>query len=437
MKMGSMKKAAALMMAAVMAVSMTGCGGSKSENSSAVVGDSADTTADSGSEAAEQAAPGKKGSIEFWTVFTGADGSSMQAMVDAYNATNPDYTVNHRAMEANDLYLKLPLAIQSGQDVPDVAISHIERLGLFQENNFLTDYTGLLEGSKIKKENYLQTAWEMSDLNGGHYGVPLDVHSFVTYVNMDLYDKYGNGALDDGILTWDEIFASGEATKADGVIDVAIGWYRANWLSSYAQLGGTLSADGSDPSFANETAEKVLNKWKEFYDAGYTSKEGDDPWAMFTGGQMLYCPEGIWMRNQAEEAQMNYKMVEYPAWDEDHRGGWTSSHQFILPVKADRTDEQTQAALDFINFIGENSLEWAKAGQRPAHLSINDVAEFKDMPQSFITDDYLLMYDYKYYGYATEALDKIFPEVFFERMEALEGLKQAEQETRDLISTQG
>lgn len=425
----------ALTMVSVLAVSMSGCGNNGSVSK---FGGAAETDHTGGYKvSSEDVAPGKKGTIEFWTVFTGADGSSMQAMVDAYNATNPDYTVNHRAMEANDLYLKLPLAIQSGQDVPDVAISHIERLKLFYENGLLTDYNDFIDKSKIVKENYLQTAWEMSDINGGHFGVPLDVHSFVTYVNMDLYEKYGNGALDDNILTWDEIYDSGEATKADGVINVAIGWYRANWLSSYAQLGEDLSADGTEPSFANEAGVQILNKWKEFYDAGYTSKEGDDPWAMFTGGQMLYCPEGIWMKNQAEEAQMNYKMVEYPAWNETQRGGWTSSHQLILPQNLERTEEETLAALDFINFLGENSLEWAKAGQRPAHLSINNIEEFKDMPQSFITDDYLLMYDYKYYGYAMESLDKIFPEVFFERMDAMDGLKQAEQETRDLISTQG
>lgn len=436
MEKRKIKKVFALTAAAVLAVSAAGCsngGGAPSD-----VGVSGDVTDSStqGTQAAD-VAPGKKGTLEFWTVFTGADGSSMQAMVDEYNATNPDYTVNHRAMEANDLYLKLPLAIQSGQDVPDVAISHIERLPLFVENGFLTDYTDLLAGSKIKKDNYLKTAWDMSDIDGGHYGIPLDVHSFVTYVNMDLYNKYGNGALDDGILTWDDIYASGEAAKADGIIDVGIGWYRANWLSSYAQLGGTLSTDGTDPSFANDIGEQVLNKWKKFYDAGYTSKEGDDPWAMFTGGKMLYCPEGIWMRNQAEDAKLNYKMVEYPAWDVNHRGGWTSSHQFILPKKANRTPEETKAVLDFINFLGEHSLEWARAGQRPAHVSINDSPEFKSMPQSFITDDYLLMYDYKYYGYATESLDKIFPEVFFERMAPMDGLKQAQQETKDLISTQG
>ena len=33
--------------------------------------------------------------ITFWSVFTGGDGTAMQKIIDAYNATNPEYTVEH------------------------------------------------------------------------------------------------------------------------------------------------------------------------------------------------------------------------------------------------------------------------------------------------------------------------------------------------------
>ena len=37
--------------------------------------------------------------IEYWSVFTGADGATMQGMVDAFNASQSDVKVNH-AFEA-------------------------------------------------------------------------------------------------------------------------------------------------------------------------------------------------------------------------------------------------------------------------------------------------------------------------------------------------
>lgn len=382
-------------------------------------------------------APGKKGSIEFWTVFTGADGKSMQAIVDAYNATQPDYTVNHRAIEANDLYLKMPLAIQTGQDVPDVAINHVERVPMFQENGFLTDLSGLLGNSEIKAENYNPKAWTMTDLAGGHYGIPLDVHSYVMYVNMDLYEKYGNGALDDGLITWDEIKASGEATKADGIIDIGMGWLRVKFLGAYAQLDGMLSTDGQVPDFNNDKAKQVLTTWNDLVTSEYTQKDGDDAWKMFLGGQVLYMPEGIWMFNDVKEAGLNAKMVDYPVFDPAKKGNWTSSHQFVIPKDDSRPAEETQAVLDFINYVGNNSLEWAKAGQVPAHVSIKADADFKNMPQAFLADqsDELKIYDYKYYGYAVESLDKVLPEIMWGRMDVDTGLGQAVQETKDRIET--
>jgi len=427
-----LKKLMALLLATIMCLSLMACGSSQKSNENTETGS---MNNEGEAEEQPQVKPGKKGSIEFWTVFTGADGSSMQAIVDAYNATNPDYTVNHRAIEANDLYLKMPLAIQSGEDVPDVAINHIERIPLFQENGFLEDYNNFIGDSPIKAENYNPKAWQMTEINGGHYGIPLDVHSYALYVNMDLYEKYGNGALDDGILTWDEIKASGEACKADGIVTIGMAWHRVKFLAAYAQLGGTLSSDGVTPDFDNDKALKVLNLWTELNDLGYIQKDGDAPWEMFLGGQVLYCPEGIWMWNNVKEAGLNAKIYDYPVFDPAVKGNWTSSHQFVLPKNEKRDAEKTKAVLEFIDFIGNNSLEWAKAGQVPAHNAIKDVAEFKDMPQAFLADENeeLKIYNYKYYGYAVESLDKVLTEILFGRMTAEDGLKQAVQETKDRI----
>lgn len=440
------KKLMALCMTAAMVVSLAGCGGkgttstdadTSSSDAAEDVADVADASQDTadGEEAPAQVAPGKKGTIEFWTVFTGADGTSMQAMIDAYNATDPDYTVNHRAMEANDLYLKMPLAIQSGEDVPDVCINHVERVSLFEEQGFLVDYTDYLEGSAVNKDNYNPKAWAMTDLDGGHYGIPLDVHSYILYVNMDLYEKYGNGVLDDGVLTWDEVRSVADACVADEIIPIGMAWLRVKFLASYAQLGGTLSTDGTTPDFNNETAVKVLENWVDISNSGYCQKEGDDSWQMFLAGKVLFCPEGIWMYNNVKEAGLNAKMFDYPVFDAGIKGNWTSSHQFVLPKNDSRDDEKTAAVLDFINFMGNNSLEWAKAGQSPAHVSIKDVAEFQDMPQAFVADENeeLKIYNYKYYGYAVEALDKVLGEVLFGRMTPQEALDQAVQETKDQI----
>ena len=154
---------------------------------------------------------------------------------------------------------------------------------------------------------------------------------------------------------------------------------------------------------------------------------------------MLYCPEGQWMYNNVKESDLNVRMFNYPVFEADKIGNWSSSHPFVLPKSDARDEEKTIATLALVNYVGNNGLEWALSGQTPAHVSIKDVAEFNDMPQAFMADqnEELKIYDYKYYGHAVESLDKVLGDIFFGRVTPQEGLDQAVQETKDRIATEG
>ena len=383
--------------------------------------------------------PGAMGTLEFWTMLTGADGVSMTAIVEAFNATNPDFTVVHRPMEAGDLYINFPLAVQSQEGVPDIALNHVERIPVFQENNFLTDLSPYLGQFGIDPANYVEAAWEMTAIEGGHYGVPLDVHSFVLYVNMDLYAEHGNGELDDGILTWDEIRAAAPALLEADLIPFPTTWLRVMFLGSYGQLNGSLASDGVTPDFNNADAVRVLEMWQEFYNNGWTQQEGDPSWQLFLAGESMWITEGIWMYNHVLETDLNVEMFNFPVFDPAVLGNWTSSHQFVLPRNDDRCEDRTRVIFEFIDFVGNNGIEWARAGQAPAQLSIRESAEFMEMPQAFLTEEgaALIIYDFKYFGFAVEALDMIFGDVLFGRLDPEEALEQALRQTIERIELEG
>lgn len=425
----------------IMLFSMVGC--SSTGNGTTNTTNTTDTTAAPVAEenttadpiaAAIKVQPGKKGVIDFWTVFTGGDGDKAQAIVDKYNATNPDYTVNMRQIPENDLYLKMPLAIRSGQNVPDLAINHIDRVPYFSELGLYDDFTPYLAASPIKAENYIQSAWTPTEINGARYGIPLDLHSFGTYINMDLLAKYAPNALDKGFLTWDDIKAAGPACLKDGIVPVGIGWHRVDWLASYAQLNGVLSTDGKNPDFNNADGVAVLQLWQDLNTKGFVQKSGDDGWKMFIGGKMLCMPEGDWMISSATESSINWKFTEFPAWDAQHRGCWASSHQFVLPKNPARDAEKTAACLQFIDWYGQHSLDWAAAGHVPAYLSVYNSPEFKAMPQSFMTNDYFKIYSYKYFGYVTTDLDKVLKDALYGNLTPQGALDQCVQNVKDDIA---
>lgn len=147
--------------------------------------------------------------IDYWSVFTGADGATMQSMVDEFNASQDEVHVNHNPMPEADLYTRIPLTVQTGTGVPDVTIVHIERIPNYVANEMIYPYDmDILADAGVVPENYNASAWARSDIDGEHYGVPLDVHSYVTYYNVDLFNQYDlNEFVEDDLLTFDEIRA--------------------------------------------------------------------------------------------------------------------------------------------------------------------------------------------------------------------------------------
>jgi len=381
--------------------------------------------------------------IEYWSVFTGADGATMQGMVDAFNASQDEVKVNHTPMTADDLYQKVPMAVQTGQGVPDVTIVHIERIPMFVKQDMIYPLDTLLENG-IKAENYIPSAWERTDIDGEHYGIPLDVHSYVTYVNQDLFDLYElNEYLEDGYLTFDEVRALGDKARAAGFEGTIFGldWQRAQLLSYYAQLNGELTEDGVTPSFNNEDMFTVYATLKAMHDEGYTNQKGDDNLQDFHSGQLLVWPEGIWMKAGVVDAGINYGMLPAVCFSPEVCRSWTSSHNFVQFADEERTEEADIAVAKFINYMGENSLTWARdGGQVPAHVSINDVPEFADLAQAFLADpergDELFIYYYLYWGMFDTAFSRNGWEPVFGTMGIQEALDAAEQEVIDAIAAQ-
>ena len=384
--------------------------------------------------------------IDYWSVFTGGDGATMQGMVDAFNASQDEVHVNHTPMTADDLYQKIPMTVQTGSGVPDVAVVHIERIPNFVTNEMLYAYDMDLinDAAGIVAENYNQAAWAASDIDGEHYGIPLDVHSYVTYINKDLFDKYDlNEFVADGYITFDEIRQLGDKARAAGYEGEIfnLGWMRAQMLGYYAQEGdGLLSQDGIHPSINNDSMKKAMETMKSLSEDGYTTVKNTDYSSKFYGGELLVWTEGIWMKAAVVDAGINFEMFPGVCYAPETCKSWTSSHNFVQFADEERTEEEDRAVAKFVNWMGENSLTWAKdAGQCPSHLSINNVEEFKDMPQSFLADparvDELNIYSYEYWGLFDTAFSRVGWD-FVDAMSIEAALVQIEQEINDAISAQ-
>ncbi len=376
--------------------------------------------------------------VDFWTVFTGEDGVNMDQLVADFNAANPGIQVNHMKMDASDLYTKAPLAVAAGEGVPDVAIVHAERIAQFVKDGLVMPFADVLANGDFAAEQYLSAGWNLGEIDGVRYSLPLDVHSWVCYVNLELLAQYDleTPVLDDGILTWDEVKAVSEKAKADEITGITLTWNRPYILSMYYQLGGQLSEDGVNASFNNETFIKVLDDLRAMHDAGLTSVDGDDPFGgLFVGGMAVFCPEGIWMNNGVKDAGFDYTMAIFPQYDAENVKFWASSHQFV-EFKKETTPEKQAAIAKFLQYVRDNSLLWAQAGQTVASLKLLEDPVYQDMKQAFLAGygESMMVSDYINYGLAVDVLDPMGWESVFGRMTSAEFAQALQQKVDEKVA---
>ncbi len=380
--------------------------------------------------------------IVFWNPFAGPDGQNMKKMVDEYNKTNPKYKIKNISLKEGDMYKKIQTVENSGKNVPDLMIVHAERIKLYHDNKMLTSFDKYLKDyPEIKAENYMQEAWKIGDLDGSRYSVPLDIHSSVMYYNKDLVEKYAPGALDDNIVTYDEIEAAGEKSQKDKITGLGITWMKPIFLSLYAQNGGKLTENGTDPTIHNDQAKAAFQKWIDLYKEHVTNKDGEDPLQLFLQGKLIFYPEGIWMNNNLKDAKFDYGLTNAPQLSNDKSKmvNWSSSHQFVMFNSKERTDEKAKGVLAFVDWVRDHSLEWAKAGQNPASLKILDEPEYQKMAQSFLLKDpveqaSLKIFDYKYNGYVSEELDAKSLDIVFGKNPVDKALADIQKSLEDKIS---
>ncbi len=382
-----------------------------------------------------------KNEIVFWNVFTGPDGQDMQKIVDEYNKTNPEFKVKNVSIAAGDMYSKIPTVVNSGKGIPDLTIVHAERIKQFVDANMLTPYDDVLvDFPDIKADNYVPAGWAIGDINGSRYSIPLDVHSFVMYYNKGLLEKYAPNALDDNVVTFDEIKEAAEMSTKDGIVGMGITWTRPTFLSIYHQLGGDITSDGETPTLNTPEAKEALELLKGMIDNKFTNKDGEDPGQLFKSNKAIFYPEGIWMQNSLNEVEtLDWGITSFPQVSADKIVNWTSSHQFVMFKDDKRSDEKAKGMMDFLNYIRENSLPWAKAGQNPAALSTLENPEFKELPHSFLIEDTemqksLKIFDYKYNGFVAEEIDKLVGDAIFGKLDIDEGLQKAQKAVEDKIA---
>ncbi|WP_037289033.1 extracellular solute-binding protein [Saccharibacillus sacchari] len=376
--------------------------------------------------------------ITFWTPLTGEDGAYMDNLVKAYNETDPAVKVKH--VVTADMYTKISTVLSSGKGVPDLAIIHADRVPGYVKQNQLEAMTTVMQAQpELKEDNYLPQAWGAGNIDGTQYTVPLDIHANVMYYNKDLLAKYGaESFLDDNNVTVDEILSlQGKMDEGDYVVnDALLGWAM---LGQIQNLNGDIQEDGK-PAVNTEVMKTAVEDVKKINDAGLMTPFGEDGYLMFQSGNVLFSTDGTWSSTaHATVENLNFGVTNVYSVSPDKFTNRSSSHLFAMFNNEQRLDEKEQGIGAFLEFIRENSVEWAKAGQIPASKQVVESPDFSQYMQSFFTSDEkeiesLYIYTYEYYPYISEAVDKYVGDMVRGNVDIDETLQTMQKEVEDKIT---
>lgn len=376
--------------------------------------------------------------IVFWNPLTGDDGAYMDNMVKEYNATEPEFPV--KSIITSDMYTKIYTVMSSKKDVPDMTLIHVDRVPGFVKSDMLEPMDSITDlKPEIKAENYLPQAWSAGTVDNVQYTIPLDIHSSAMYYNIDMLERYDAlSFLDDDVVTFDEMMSlSGKMDEGDFVVNNAL----LSWviLAQIINLGGDIQADGQ-PTVNTPEMKKAFEELKALTEAGLMTPNGEDGYLMFQSGNVLFSTDGTWSSTAHSGVEgLNFDVTNIYSNTPDKYTNRASSHLFSMLSNDNRTDEKEAGIADFLEYIRENSIEWAKAGQIVASTEIVESPEFQDYKQSFFTSseeqiESLHIFTYEYYPYVEEAINTYCFDIAYGDMDLDEGLATMQKFVEDKIA---
>lgn len=254
-----LKKIAAGVLAATMALGMAACGAQAPASTpvSATVSTSA--------------AP-KEEKITLWAWDDTFNIKAANLAAEAYKKTNPNVTVEVVSMAQDDIVAKLNTGFESGNvdGLPNIVLIEDYRI-----QNYLKSYPGELADLTDVTDPAKFMDYKLTTMteDGKVYGVPFDSGVACVFYRTDLIEQAGYTMDDMKDVTWEKFIEIGKAVKAKtGVAMISVDPNDLGLLRMMIQSAGKwyVDKDGKANIAENDALREALTIYKTLQDEGIT-----------------------------------------------------------------------------------------------------------------------------------------------------------------------
>lgn len=332
-----MKKALALLLVAVMMLSLAACGGPAEPTTDNVV-----------------------------TVWAWDEAFNIKAANEAaaiYKEINPDVTIEVVTMAQDDIVQKLNTALAAGsyEGLPEVVLVEDYRIQGFL-TNFGNEFADLSDIASPEDFASFKTAVNVVD--GKLYGIPFDSGVAALFYRLDLVEAAGYTEADMQNITWEKYIEIGKAVKETSGVDMMtmdpsdLGQIRMMLQSAgswYTDAEGKVSVSG------NQAMVDAIETYLDLFNSGVTIEAVG--WDQFVGafqtGKVWSVANGCWISASvvaAEDLAGKWAVAPFPSMGRNANSvngsscggaGW-----YVLQNVGD-----TEAAKDYIKNTFASSVE--------------------------------------------------------------------------------
>ncbi|MCX7920038.1 MAG: ABC transporter substrate-binding protein [bacterium] len=336
--------------------------------------------------------PSNRVTIRFWNGFTGPDGRTMLRLVKRFNESNPTIHVLMQRMDWGTYYNKLFVAGISNR-APEVFVIHAGNIERFMHARFLRSIDDLItqpSPNGIDIADFSENIWQITENNGQHYALPLDVHILGMYYNRTLFkqaglvDALGNPRPPKTKQEFiDALVRLTKDTNHDGQPETwgyVYTWLRTNVYTIMQQWNGKF--------FNSDYSQCLLNSPENVEALQFCvdliqklkvapAPQNFDSWIGFRQGKVGIAFEGIYMlEDLKKQTDLEYAGAPLPLLG-IKPAAWADSH--LLCLKSGLDGKKLDASWRFIKFLSDNSLDWADGGQIPVRKSLRATDRFHRM----------------------------------------------------------
>ncbi|MDO5689439.1 MAG: ABC transporter substrate-binding protein [Tissierellia bacterium] len=307
-------------------------------------------------EEAATPAGGDRVQIQFWYAWTDTIAEANEEMAKMFNESQDKYEViaEHQG-SYKDVQSKLQAAM-AANNAPGVAVIEPQNIQMLQKAGMIAD----ISAGGIDQESFFPRLLENSIVDGKLYGIPYMRSSPILMINATMLEEAGLDPT--GPKTWEDVIEIGkkfqEQSKPALTMSVVNQWYFESYLN---QSGASIfNEDETDVNFNNEAGKKVLEYWRELQSNGYCNfltgtDAGNLSKADFAAGATPMLVSTIadisYFLGVAEENGFELATAAMPIPEGGTQAVPTGGANLV--VVANKSEEETQAAIDFLKFASQ------------------------------------------------------------------------------------